>query len=112
MLLLLLPCCLLISQLQMETNLEGMDAYVTRLVGIIFVPIVLFIGTCQEEEEEEQAMLVMIEMVEEEDVVPWWLQINIEPLWQLGNTSTRWIPIPLLKLMVPPGSSAINVCVQ
>ena len=81
-------------------------------MGITFVLIVLVIRTRQEEEEEHETVLVRIERVEEEDAVPWWLQINPEPLWQLGKTSTWWIPIPLLKLLVPPGSSTIDVCAQ
>ena len=81
-------------------------------VGITFILIVLAIGTRQEEEGEEEVMLVMIKMEEEEDVVPRLPRINPVPLWRLGNTSTWWIPILLLKSMIPPGSFIIDACVQ
>jgi len=48
----------------LESNLEQMDAHVTRAKDITFVPIALVTGTRQKEEEEEEA--VLIEMVE------WW----------------------------------------
>ena len=38
-------------------TLEQMDAHVSRAVGIIFVPIILVVGTRQEEEEEQEAVL-------------------------------------------------------
>ena len=88
MLLLPLPQRVLLSQVQMENNLEWMDAHVILAVGIIFVLIVLTIATRQEKEEEGEAVLVMIEKVEEEDAVSWLLLINTVPLCRLGNTST------------------------
>ena len=96
MLLLPLPHHLLLSQVQMETNLEWMDAHVILAVEITFVLIALVITPSQEEEEEREAVPVMTEMAEEEDAVPLLLMIKPVPLWRLGNTSTWWIPILLL----------------